>query len=121
MDYFKNACRLHTDFAIHRYLMSNAEGRWNGAEKSMRHRELCQFYVAAIRGLGDPKTVLPEHEAAYTAVHEATQTLTDNLDEAIGFPLKGIPDYERLAPLFFEKFHTLALAALSVPVPTEGA
>lgn len=112
MDYFKNACRIHTALMIGRYLMSIAEGRWDSAEKAMRHRELCQFYVAAVHGLNDPEAVHLSHDDAYHALHEATQALTDNLDDEIGFPLEGLPDYDALEPLFFERFHELAMAAL---------
>lgn len=113
MDYFKNACRLHTSFNIARYLMSNAYGRWDGAEKAQRHIELCKFYVAAVRGLNDAEKVQMT-SGDFQAVHSLTQQLTDNLDEAIGFPLEKTPDYEKLEPLFFEKFHKLALQALQI-------
>lgn len=88
---FKQACRLHLNFAIHRYLMSNASGRMDGHEKAQRHIELCTFYVAAVRGVDDLDMVrrgLDCHEDDYQAVHDATQALTDHLDEAIGFPLE---------------------------------
>lgn len=111
--YFKNACRIHISFAIGRYLMSNAEGRQNGAEKAQRHREMCQFYVAAVRGVDDPERVHFAHDDDYQAVHTATQALTDYLDETIGFPLESDPDYDRLEPLFFERFHELAMSALT--------
>ena len=39
------------------------------------------------------------------------------LDERIGFPLDSVPDYDKLAPLFFEQFHGLAVQALR-PSPT---
>lgn len=52
-NHFKSACWLRTSFSISRYLMSNAHGRWNGAEKALYHRELCKFYVAAVRGFDD--------------------------------------------------------------------
>jgi hypothetical protein len=113
VDYFKNACRIHTSFAIARYLMSNAGGRPNGAEKALRHRELCQFYVAAVHGVADPELVHREHDAIYQAVHTATQELTDYLDEVIGFPVEERPDYDKLEPLFFEHFHRLAMTALA--------
>lgn len=111
MDYFKNACRLHTSFTIGRYLMSNAHGQWNGAEKAHCHIELCQFYVAALRGLADAEKVELDGED-FKAVRSLTQQLTDRLDEAIGFPLEPTPDYAKLEPLFFEQFHTLATRAL---------
>lgn len=114
MDYFKNACRIHTNFFVGRYLMSNAAGRQNGAEKAQVHRELCQFYVAAVHGISDPELVHREHDEIYQAVHSATQALTDYLDEVIGFPLESDPDYDKLVPLFFERFHQLAMTSLEV-------
>lgn len=108
---FKHACWLNMQHAIHRYLMSNAEGRWDGAEKATRHIELCKFMVAVLRN-GDPETIRREFESEYQAVHEKTQELTSYLDEQIGFPISGRPDYEKLAPLFFENFFDLAIAAI---------
>ncbi len=110
---FKNACWQSIHFPIMRYLMSNADGRWDGAEKAQRHLEMSYFYVAVVKGL-DVDAVRLNEDEAYMAVHDATQALTDNLDEAIGFPLRGRPDYEALAPVFFEKFHALALQALGL-------
>lgn len=114
MDYqklFKQACRLHLEFAIHRYLMANAEGRCDGAEKALRHLEMSYFYAAAFKGITTEEARIHEHDA-YMAVHDHTQTLTDNLDTEIGFPLTGRPDYGTLAPLFFERFHDLAMQAM---------
>jgi hypothetical protein len=108
---FKQACWLSLEFAIHRYLMSNAKGRWDSAEKAHRHIELSTFYVAVVRGVSRDD-VRMDFEADFKAVHDQTQALTDNLDEAIGFPLETDPDYDALAPNFFERFHALALAAL---------
>lgn len=110
---FKQACWLAMETAVMRYLMCNANGRWDGAEKAHRHDELCRFYVAAIRGVS-LEGARREYEDDYQLVHEHTQLLTDNLDEAIGFPLESTPDYDVLGPKFFEVFHNLALEALSV-------
>ncbi|TJY57194.1 hypothetical protein E4T66_17445 [Sinimarinibacterium sp. CAU 1509] len=106
----ERACWIHVSFLVTRYLLANSHGRWDGAEKALRHRELCQFYAALPCG-ADPDAVSvlsPE----YRALHSATQALTDNLDTEIGFPLDSRPDFDRLAPLFFAKFHALALAVL---------
>ncbi len=108
----KHACWLLMQHSIHRYLMSNAHGRWNGAEKAMRHLELCKMYVAVICG-GEIEDALPMHEDDFLAVHSKTQELTGSMDEAIGFPLESMPDYDALAPLFFEKFMDLARAAIA--------
>lgn len=120
---FKQACRLHLDHAIHRYLMSNAAGRINGAEKATRHIELCTFYVATVRVDADLDTVRRTSggEADYQAVHLATQALTDHLDEVIGFPIEGRPDYDALVPKFFEHFHALAMQALGISNVHESA
>lgn len=113
MNHFENACRIHTSHTIHRYLMSCAHGRWDGYEKALRHGELCKFYVAAVHGL-DPDFVRRTHENEYQAVHKNTQQLTDNMDTQIGFPLDSRPDYDKLVPLFFNRFHVLALFALGI-------
>lgn len=110
---FKQACWLHLSFTVHRYLMCNAHGRWDGAEKAQRHDEMCRFYVAIVHEIEDVDLVRRTHEDAYQAVHSKTQALTDNLDSEINFPLSSRPDYKALAPLFFERFHDLAMGALA--------
>jgi len=117
---FERACRLHTDLAIHRYLISNAHGRWDGAEKAARHHELCEFYVAMVTGQADPHIAYRDHRDEFKAVHTATKALTDHLDEAIGFPLESQPDYDILVPAFFKQFHTLAMQALSLKDKKDG-
>jgi hypothetical protein len=108
---FKHAIWLHLSFAVNRYLMSNADGRINGAEKGTRHLEMSTFYVAVVKGV-EEQFARMHYRTECTAVHDHTQSLTDNLDLEIGFPLIGRPDYDTLAPLFFEKFHALAMQAL---------
>lgn len=112
VDMLEVACRIHTDFMMTRYLMANAHGRWDGAEKAQRHQELCSFYVAIFHGYESTERAAREQRASYVAVHAATQRLTDNLDEEIGFPLDRQPDYDALVPAFFKRFHALALTAL---------
>jgi len=70
-------------------------------------------YVAVVHGFADPDVARREREEAYMAVHTETQRLTDYMDEVIGFPLSGRPDYDTLAPAFFKRFHTLAMQALT--------
>lgn len=111
-DLFESACRIHLQFMIERYLMSNAEGRWDGAEKATRHREMCGFYVAVTQGI-EVHDAHRLHPDICKAVHKATQVLTDNLDEKIGFPLKGRPDYDDLFPKFFSEFHRIAMDAVA--------
>lgn len=107
----KHVCWLHTQRTVGRYLLSNADGRWDGAEKAMRHMELCQFYVALVRGVEVDEARM-QFEDDYQAVHTKTQELTSHLDTAIGFPIKGRPDYPELEPKFFSMFHALAMQAL---------
>lgn len=108
----KHALWLASSFTVHRYLlMSNAEGCWSGAEKATCHDELCCLYVAVFRGV-EVDRVRVDFEEDWAAVHDATQELTDHMDVVIGFPLKGVPDYESLAPKFFDHFHRLATHAL---------
>lgn len=114
------ACRVHTDHMVHRYLLSNSKGRLDGAEKALRHLELCAFYVAVVYGYASPEEARQEHHEAWLKVHTATQALTDYLDEQIGFPLDCRPDYDLLAPKFFKKFHALAMQALA-PSERPGA
>jgi hypothetical protein len=93
--------------------MSNAEGRQDGAEKAHRHRQLCSFYVALSFEI-EEDDVHKEFETldAYNEIHEKTSELTSFLDEQIGFPLKGRPDYDKLALLFFNKFHSLSMEVI---------
>ena len=114
-DNFKTACRIYTDFLIHRYLQSNAEGRHDGYEKATRHTELCAFYVAIKHGVADVDSIPSRcHHEDFDAVHEATQALTSYLDQAIGFPIIGHPDYNDLVPKFFDKFHEIAVRVLGL-------
>ncbi len=116
-----SACRIGTDHFIHHYLMSCSAGREDGAMKATMHQHLCAFYVAVYYGYPDPDQSARKNHPACKAVHRATQEgLTDYMDEVIGFPIKGVPDYEKLAPAFFEKFHTIALATLEALKPVKG-
>lgn len=117
---FRTACRIHLSWTIGRYLMSHAEGRRDGWEKAVRHIELCEFYVAAIRGHHDPSTVRRLYEDDFDALHDESKELTDNLDTAIGFPIHGMPEYDELEPKFFERFHEIAMSTLAPrPVTSE--
>lgn len=111
-DTLVHALRLMTELSTIRYLLSNSHGRWDGAEKAVRHEELCRTYVAVFfRTTQD--LARRDHEDAYKAVHNKTRELTDNLDVAIGFPLESQPDLDDLAPKFFREFHRLAMLALA--------
>jgi hypothetical protein len=119
-DLFKNACRIHLEQLVIRYLMANTEGRLDGVEKATRHMEMCQFYVCAYAGGINPESV-SVNDGMYQSIHKSTQTMTDRMDESIGFPLSAIrPDYDRLSELFFNQFHDLArkganMAEVSLP------
>lgn len=105
--------RARMDFHIHRYLMSNADGRWNGAEKAERHVILTQIFIQTRLGIEDYEDVnLGIHEE-FEIVHRGTQPLTSHLDEVIGFELEGRPSYETLVPKFFDKFIELADKSLN--------
>ena len=101
-----NACRIMLFPIIYRYLLSHSDGRWDGSEKAQRHREMIQFYLAMQAGISDPEEI-DVTDAGYKRLHDATRVVTDHLDEVIGFPLMGKPDYDRLVPLFFEAFHRI--------------
>lgn len=107
---FKRACLISNERRIARYLMANAEGRLDGYEKAQKHMELCEFYVLAVLGVKKTGIGVCDH---FDKLHRDTQeALTDRLDEVIGFPLKGRPDYSDLLPKFFEVWHETALKSL---------
>ncbi len=111
--FFKNACRIHTDMLVHRYLLSCSEKHGNGVLKATVHAELCAFYVAVFRDMDDLDAVRRHHESDYQAVRTATANdLTDCLEDKIGFPIRGRPDYHSLAPVFFDRFHEIAVATM---------
>ena len=102
-------------FDIHRYLMSNADGRWDGSEKATRHVNLSHTYVASRHGTSQEAAGRIRYishgeyeEMLYTHIHDHTQELTGSMDEVIGFPIEGRPDYDTLAPKFFKEFIRLA-------------
>ena len=98
------------EFMVHRYLICNSGGRLDGVEKSSTHTVLVQIYVGA--ALMQPPESILTIDDKFAIVHKATQTLTDYMDTEIGFPLKGRPNYDKLAPRFFRRFLELASAAL---------
>lgn len=112
-DNFKNACRVSLDYLINRYLLCNTEGRLSGIEKAEVHRELCYFYIAVKYGL-DCSEQAAKYFEDFDLLHETTQELTGFMDTKIGFPIKGLPDYKKLTPLFFEEFHRIAVETLKL-------
>lgn len=89
-------------FDIYRYLMSNAMGRENGFEKSERHISLIKTYLSYKWEIDPYDGMIIED--TFDDIHTHTQSLTDHLDIQIGFPLDSHPNYDALAPLFFDKF-----------------
>lgn len=107
----KHLMWLLMDFDINRYLMSNADGRQDGAEKAECHFRLCKTFLAGYFKC-EIDSAMSLHYTRFDMLHSATQELTDNLPDEIGFPLKGRPDYDKLAPLFFDKFLDIAYKSL---------
>ncbi len=103
---------INTRFLITRYLMSNAHGRWNGAEKAEVHMELCGIFAETLCDVPSNYYQTDVLSKPYKLIHEKTQELTGYLDTAIGFPLDSDPDYDDLAPKFFKKFYALSRKAL---------
>lgn len=91
------------------YLESNACGLWNGSLKADIHRKLCQWVVAKRLDIDIDKASALTVDGRYLVddVRKATLSLTDNLDDEIGFPLDKAPNYKRLVPLFADKFTAL--------------
>lgn len=109
---FKRAAWLHLERSVYQYLFANSQGRLDGALKAHTHSALCRFYIAVYLNCSEDDA-MRLHMDAYRNLHRATQeSLTDYLDEVIGFPLEGLPDYDMLAPKFFEVFHNLAIQSL---------
>jgi len=112
----KHVLWLLMEHDINRYLMSNAEGRQDGYAKAMHHIKLCEIYVAGIKGCSIDKAGMIFNDGGesflYEDIHDKTQALTAYMDEVIGFPITGRPDYDRLAPKFFREFVKLAKTAI---------
>ena len=113
----KHLLWLMMEFSINRYLMANTKGRESGGEKADNHINLSMIYVASVKfcDVDDAGQFSSEkgRHLLYMTVHNKTQELTDFMDEFIGFPLEDTrPDYETLAPKFFEEFIRLADLAI---------
>lgn len=109
----ETALRTAMDHHIYRYLMANTHGRCSGYDKATHHVQLSYIYVANRAGFVDPERA-PRLETTdltmvYTIIHDASQALTDYMDEVIGFPIDDPrPDYDALVPKFFDEFIRLA-------------
>ena len=92
------------------YLESNAAGLCDGALKAGTHRQLCELFISVRLEVNiDIASIIEvEGERLSTKVRKATVSLTDYLDEVIGFPIDTAPNYKRLTPAFVGKFFTLA-------------
>ena len=109
---------MQMDHYIHRYLMANTEGRQDGFEKAHHHMELTKIYLASILFCDKDRTHYvnePNGMEMFEDIHDHTQELTSYLDTEIGFPLDDTrPDYDTLAPLFFNRFIELADEAAQI-------
>lgn len=104
------------DHYIARYLMANTKGRESGGEKADNHIILSNIYVCNRAGFISTDSVhrveTTDGKFAYEIIHDATQELTDYLDEVIGFPLDNErPDTFSFIRPFFDEFIRLADAA----------
>jgi len=92
------------------YLQSNACGMWDGALKANTHRQLCVLFLANKLQVSRPIVEFLEidDKPIISSIREATLSLTDNLDDEIGFPLETAPNYKKLTPMFAGKFKKLA-------------
>lgn len=98
----KHMLWLSMSVDVHHYLMSNSEGRLDGSEKYNRHKNLIDLYVAG--KVGCELDSCFDYIEYWEAIHDKTQELTGYMDEVIGFPITGRPDYDDLAPKFFKEF-----------------
>lgn len=107
----KHLLWLLMEFGIHRYLQSNTYGKADGSQKAHWHFELCKIAIASIYQCDIEDAAEDDERLAHLKrIHGESQELTCNLDKEIGFPLKEkSPNYEKLAPLFFDKFIEIAL------------
>jgi hypothetical protein len=97
---------------IKRYLEANSEHHMNGALKAEVHMYLCDIFLAGFFGC-EIDGAKREYYTRFDAIHKATAEFTDFLDIEIGFPSKGPVDYNKLAPLFFDKFFEIANSVLN--------
>ena len=113
----KHMLWLLMDRHVRRYLLVNTRGREDGAEKAEHHIRMSYIYVASKMGTSidlAPRITFKRaglyEETLYKHIHDRTQVLTSHMDEVIGFPLEeGVrPDYQTLAPLFFNEFIRIA-------------
>jgi len=94
------------EFDIHRYLIANSHGVCDGAAKAHHHLNLCRMYVASKKLCRTDE--VDDVSDYFESIHSSTQRLTDNMDTLIEFPIDSKPDYDELAPKFFEQFIILA-------------
>ena len=98
---------------IARYLMANTAGRCDGSEKADKHVVLTKIYCANRAGIIDPDGAkcleTTDLKQVWRIVHDATQELTDYLDEVIDFPIDDPnPDTFSFIRPFFDEFIRLA-------------
>lgn len=109
-DMLKTAMRIHADHYVARYLLACTR---SGAEKAEMHQNLVTFYVAVAKGCR-LEDVRRRYENEYKRIHDLTaHELTDHLDTEIGFEVGAFVS-DDLCRKFFNRFHTIAMDALTI-------
>ena len=97
-----------------KYLESNSKGFENGAIKAEMHRVLVELFISEkleldVSAIKSIEYRIDDHiYQMYPEIRKATLSLTDYLDEVIGFPLDKAPNYKKLVPLFVDEFKRIA-------------
>jgi len=97
---------LATSFDVHRYLMACTSGRLSGAEKAERHQNLSEAFCYVLTGIEGARGYKIQR-----AIHDATQEVTNHLDQIGLLRDDPRPDYDAIAQKFFDKFKTIAARA----------
>lgn len=90
------------EFDIHRYLLANTNTRMDGFEKADRHINIAKtlfsyIFIKQYNERNDWQTMMKIHDCL-------AEILTDQLDEAIGFPIDKASyeiDYDEYGKRFF--------------------
>ena len=106
---------------IRLYLMANTEGRYDNINKATLHATMCENWCKVVLGIdkypSSDESFASHGEAniqVLRRIHDETRMVTSYLDTEIGFPIYDRnPDYDALAPLFFEKFLDVCESAMA--------
>lgn len=115
----RHAMYMHTERAIHRYLLVHTPGRADGGEKATRHMEITKAVVGTLLGI-EEEMVAKEAYNATMDTHDATQELTAHLQTCINMPLdihSSVLDFDKFGQLFFDKFLEITVEFLSKTYP----